>query len=360
MSSFRSLPSARFTDAFPPTARRKRRSRGVSLLEILVAIFILSVGLLGVAALIPVGNSEVIKGTIANRSAETGLRAFREMKLRGYLNPRNWLAGGQAVVDADTGVMRPEFGGSTFIIDPLTSLSGGQPTIPGAKVKMLTLRSAMSTESSKASPPMQGPVAEQVFIAQDSLHFTRPDEKTEPPMQFESGQSGPRRRTHSLYSWMAMLSPMQVMPNGTLAPEFKLDTYLMSVVVFYRDLPGSEPRTAIIMGAESLGGNEFRLTIPQGADSDAKKFLRPRRWILLTDADRLYRWYRIGTVEGSVAEDRSDRVVSLLGPDWDSTSSGSKPQAVVFESVVAVIEKMVQLEGQTMWAPGASPNAGRR
>jgi prepilin-type N-terminal cleavage/methylation domain-containing protein len=341
-------------------ARRLRRSRGVSLLEILVAIFILSVGLLGVAALIPVGNSEVIKGTIAHRSAETGLRAFREMKLRGYLNPRNWLSGGQAVCDPDTGVMRPEFSGSTFVIDPLTTLTGGGQSIPLPKVKTLSLRSSMSTETSKASAPMQGPVAEQVFIAQDNLHFTRPSEKTEPPMQFERGQSGPRRRTYSYYSWMAMLTPMQVLPNGTLAPEFKLDTYLMSVVVFYRDLPGAEPRRALLMGADSLGGNEFRLTIPQGADDDAKKFLRPRRWIMLTDNDRIYRWYRIGTVEGSVAEDRNDRVVSLLGPDWDSTAGGGKPQAVVFESVVAVVEKMVQLEGQSMWAPGATPTTGRK
>jgi prepilin-type N-terminal cleavage/methylation domain-containing protein len=82
---------------------RPRRKRGISLLEILVAIFILSVGLLGVASLIPVGNSEVIKASIAHRSAETGLRAFREMRLRGYLNPQNWLAGGISIVDPETG-----------------------------------------------------------------------------------------------------------------------------------------------------------------------------------------------------------------------------------------------------------------
>ncbi|MEX2187975.1 MAG: prepilin-type N-terminal cleavage/methylation domain-containing protein [Pirellulales bacterium] len=343
---------------FSSRLRLRRRSRGISLLEILVAIFILSIGLLGVASLIPVGNSEVIKASIAHRSAETGLRAFREMKLRGYLNPQNWLSGGQAVVDPETGVMRPDFSGKTLVIDPLTSQVGGQ-SIPVANVKTLTLRSAMATENNTSSPPMPAPVAERVFVGQDNLLFERPREQTRVPMQFREGQNGPRRRTDPLYSWMAMLSPMQVMPSGTLAPEFRLDTYLMSVIVFYRDTPGQRPRTALTMTAQSLGGNEFRLTMPQGADEEAKKFLRPRRWILLTDSDRLFRWYRVGTVEGSVAEDRPDRVVSLMGPDWDSKATRD-PTAIVFESVVAVIEKTVQLEGTTMWSPGASPNAGKK
>jgi len=340
------------------TCRRRRRRPGISLLEILVAIFILSIGLLGVAALIPVGNSEVIKSSIAHRSAETGLRAFREMKLRGYLNPQNWLAGGQAVVDPETGVMKPEFAGQTVVIDPLTSQSNGQ-AIPGADVKTLTLRSALATETSKTSGPMSAPVAERVFVAQDNLEFIRPREQTKVPMQFREGETGPRRRTTPIYSWMAMLSPMQVMPSGTLAPEFKLDTYLMSVIVFYRDTPGSAPRRALLMDTEPLGGNEFRFRIPEGSDEDAKKFLRPRRWVLLTDGKRQFRWYRIGTVEGSVAEERGDRVVSLAGPDW-SSQAGGQPQAIVFESVVAVIEKVVQLEGQTMWSPGASPTTGRK
>ncbi len=339
---------------------RPRRKRGISLLEILVAIFILSVGLLGVASLIPVGNSEVIKASIAHRSAETGLRAFREMRLRGYLNPQNWLAGGTAIVDPETGVMQSQFAGKPFVIDPLTVQSGGGNAIPGVNMTTLTLRSAMATEDNKSAPPMTSSVAERVFVGQDNLMFERPKEQTHVPMQFKEGQKGSRRRTQPLYSWAAMLVPMQVMPSGSLAPEFKLDTYLMSVVVFYRDLPGVNPRRALVMDAEPLGGNEFRLRIPEGADEDAKKFLRPRRWVLLTDGQRVFRWYRLGTVEGSVAEDRSDRNVSMVGPDWDTAANSGAPKAIVFESVVAVIEKMVQLEGQTMWSPGATPTTGRK
>jgi hypothetical protein len=246
------------------------------------------------------------------------------------------------------------------VIDPLTVQSGGANAIPGVNMTTLTLRSAMATEENKTAPPMTGPVAERIFIGQDNLLFERPKEQTHVPMAFKDGQKGSRRRTQPIYSWAAMLVPMQVMPSGSLAPEFKLDTYLMSVVVFYQDLPSVSPRRALVMDAQPLGGNEFSLRMPPGADEEAKKFLRPRRWVLLTDGQRVFRWYRLGTVEGSVAEDRSDRNVSLVGPDWDVAANSGSPKAIVFESVVAVIEKMVQLEGQTMWSPGATPNTGRK
>src|SRR5688572_27600044 len=55
---------------------------GITLLEILVSIFILVIGLLGTAALIPIGNSEVLKGGIAHRGAEVGIRGYHEFRVR--------------------------------------------------------------------------------------------------------------------------------------------------------------------------------------------------------------------------------------------------------------------------------------
>jgi hypothetical protein len=343
----------------PAKPRGRTVRAGVTLLEILVSIFILSVGLLGVAALIPVGNSEVTKGAIAHRAAETGLRAFREMKLRGYLDPENWLYSGQSVVDPETGVMKTQFAGQPFAIDPLTSAIAGGGTIGQTKMKVFSIRSTFATEGSTTAPQMPQPMAERIFVGQDNLTFDRPDDQTLMPKQFSTG-SGARRRTERMYSWMATLVPMQVLKTGSLPGEFKLDTYLMSAVVFYRDLPiEGKARQGYTMSAEPLGGSEFRLQMGQGIDpDDAKKLLRPRRWIMLTDNDRVYRWYRIGSVEGTEAEDRSDRVVSLVGPDWDSGTK-QPPTAVVYDGVVGVVEKMVQLEGQTMWSPGSTP-AGRK
>jgi hypothetical protein len=278
------------------------------------------------------------------------------MKLRGYLDPDNWIYSGQEIVDPETGVMKTQFAGQPFAIDPLSSATaGGGGTIGQTKMKVFSVRQSFATESNTSKTTMTKPMAERIFVGQDNLNFFRPSDKTLAPKQFRTG-SGARRVTERMYSWMATLVPMQVLPTGSLPGEFKLDTYLMSVVVFYRDAPADgKIRQAYSMNATPLGGSEFRLQMGQGIPPDeAKKLLRPRRWIMLTDNDRLYRWYRIGSVEGTEAEERNDRVVSLVGPDWN-LSANRAPTAVVYEGVVGVVEKMVQLEGQTMWSPGSAP-----
>ncbi len=106
--SYELLIGLRYTRAQP------REGVGNRFISFIALISMLGLAL-GVAALIPVGNSEVTKASVAHRGAETGQRAFREMKLRGYLNPENWLSGGSAVVNSETGVMRPEFAGASFM-----------------------------------------------------------------------------------------------------------------------------------------------------------------------------------------------------------------------------------------------------
>jgi hypothetical protein len=60
---------------------------GVSLLEVLMSIGIVGIGLIGVAALIPVAHEYAMKAVIRDRAAELGQRAFREFKLRGFDQP---------------------------------------------------------------------------------------------------------------------------------------------------------------------------------------------------------------------------------------------------------------------------------
>ena len=45
---------------------------GLSLLEVLISVFVLSIGLLGVAAVIPLGYHQIVEATKADRAASCG------------------------------------------------------------------------------------------------------------------------------------------------------------------------------------------------------------------------------------------------------------------------------------------------
>lgn len=118
--------------------------RGITLVEILVSIGILAVGLLGVAALFPVGGHFLRQGDISDRADAVAQVSHSEAVARGLLNPDNWLTttvqSGQLVyglpfadlmrsslrqarVDALTDGVTAEQGhsrrvGSAYVIDP--------------------------------------------------------------------------------------------------------------------------------------------------------------------------------------------------------------------------------------------------
>jgi hypothetical protein len=66
--------------------------RGISLLEVLVSVFVITFGLLGVLAVIPVGRFEIVEIAKADRSAACGRANLRQAQVRGILNPGMWLA----------------------------------------------------------------------------------------------------------------------------------------------------------------------------------------------------------------------------------------------------------------------------
>lgn len=74
----------------PVTGHRASRS-GISLTEVLIAMGILTVGLLGVAAVFPVAGFYMQKGETADRGSAIAQAAFNELLSRGMLNPELWL-----------------------------------------------------------------------------------------------------------------------------------------------------------------------------------------------------------------------------------------------------------------------------
>ena len=78
---------------------RKTARTGLTLIEILMTIFVLAVGLLGVAALMPVGSYQMQRGQIAQRVSEIGPAALDFIESTSMHSPRRWHTGSVAFDD---------------------------------------------------------------------------------------------------------------------------------------------------------------------------------------------------------------------------------------------------------------------
>src|SRR3954469_26064512 len=68
----------------------KSKRRGLSLTEVLIAMGILTLGLLGVASVFPVGSFYMQKAEVADRGSAIAQSVMSDLMARGMLNPRSW------------------------------------------------------------------------------------------------------------------------------------------------------------------------------------------------------------------------------------------------------------------------------
>src|SRR3954471_21037331 len=64
--------------------------RGLSLTEVLISMGILTLGLLGVASVFPVGSLYMQKADISDRGSAIAQSVMNDLMARGMLNPRSW------------------------------------------------------------------------------------------------------------------------------------------------------------------------------------------------------------------------------------------------------------------------------
>ena len=87
-----------------------------------MSTMVVSLGILGLVALVPLGTHLTERGTRADRIAIVGERAFHEARIRGYFDPSRWVDGtdgGTALAFRQTGVDFPLPLRQPYMIDPL-------------------------------------------------------------------------------------------------------------------------------------------------------------------------------------------------------------------------------------------------
>jgi hypothetical protein len=85
------------------TWEENQMHRGISLIEVLVAIFVLTVGLMGIAMVIPAGNVLMVEALKNDRGTACGRAVLNDAQIRGWLKPDCWRQ------MRDSGMIRPNW-----------------------------------------------------------------------------------------------------------------------------------------------------------------------------------------------------------------------------------------------------------
>lgn len=238
--------------------------RAITLLEVLISMFVMTVGLLSIASLVPVGKHLQSKGTQVDRASGFGRAAFRDLKARGILDPRNWSrpdAATNAVYDplsfqrdydseyasGSRGDFLPQhpfsysgtpwapmpatpsrlwYGPFPFapinnyssligvVIDPLGVSAGFGVSFPfGSNPSTdASLPRITSGPFGSANASVRAALADSIFRMQDELVMEIPSKPDSLP--FQKLESDSRRMSLGNYSWLATVVPSPELTNA--------------------------------------------------------------------------------------------------------------------------------------------------
>jgi hypothetical protein len=303
-------------------------------MEVLISIFILAVGLLGVAALLPVGSSEALEAIKTDVAYEVGAAALQEVHMRKILYPFHFektldsLWYEVEVKDNQASLVRMDIDkediNSGYLIDPIGLANAKQAKklsewkyfpkgFSFINIKRITLKTVQDPKD-----------AWELFGTPDGN-----------------------------YSWMVLLGP-------TLTPKVSGNSAfwrgVCSVIVFYKrnlDLVGEkvvpiESSYFTEIGGEEGGGE----IILNSSDPQLGNQLKERRWILLfsnTGSSWWAQWYQV--VAACKPTPTSNWYVTVLGKSWSAPHFPPQdppqyaPQyALIMEGVVAVVSEIVEVD----------------
>jgi hypothetical protein len=316
--------------------------RGISLLEVLAAIGVLSIGLLGLASLLPLGRYTISEAVKADRAGTLGRAAMRDIVVRRMLDSTTWTSN---PLNSGTPPL-------SLLIDPDGLTNGMAGYFAGTPVPRIGLASITTTALAAA-----------VFQATDDLVLPLPEDMSTIPAPYNLD---PKGRPFTLtatggtaavplgssgnYSWFASVTPLLNNPtrfnvsvvvcynrDRTTAGEFTIpvnkffDTATVS--------PGGPP--------VALGGGNVQLAgLITNATSNVQ--VKENDWVALVSAAGQCRWYRIASM-GDTVPGATTQNLALNGPDWVNPLPGSDKLVVVGQSVVGVYTTTIELDTDPLW-----------
>lgn len=325
---------------------------GFSLLELLIAIFVILVGLLGVVALIPVGHRSMLEATQHDRARTLAASSIQEVQTRGWIRPEWWCWPDGA--DFDETVTT----GWAVAIDPLyvgaNAPDAGTEYLPfgiAAGLPRLTLWAVPPVPG--ATPPFLSPVqpmssalAERLFRAPDDLLFSIEEDQRAKAVPGTTQAIAAKGE----YSYFFTVSP-NVGDMGVSYQDKEMFS-VSTVVCYQRNVAkdGPSPTATRFQQDREIQANvvwpggtyngEVRLVFSSLDDADR---VNESEWIALYRADRrAVMWYRIIAIDDVDGTQPMSRYVTLGGPDWFSDPTQPAPQppmpatAIIVPSAISV------------------------
>ena len=310
---------------------------GISLMEVLISIGILSIGLLGVAALIPIGKLAMIETNKSDRTGACGRAALRDVRVRRMLDSANW---------CNIPIPIP----SVLALDPLyyaanttirdTNLApnlGGAATAPVIQRFTFVPLMLLTADNTAAAVQAKQLVADQIFVAQDELVFVLPKDMS-PPQTGDRPVSVAGQNTGA-FSWFLTVAPQNV--GGTLT-----GAYTVSAVVCHRRVltqtgtqPDGERVVSLVTCDNGTSYGGVGVHVANDVISGTPP-LKNNEWVLLcsTAANGQCTWYRV--VHAGYDTNSTTSYINLVGPDW---YGGTAANIVIVGGVTGVYTTTVQL-----------------
>jgi type II secretory pathway pseudopilin PulG len=394
--------------AAPRPAPAVPRRAGFSLLEVLISIFVILVGLLGIVAIIPVGNLAMVQATRADRTGTSGRGALREVQIRRMLDSSTWRHARNGLpveFDTATGIAVLD-NRASFCIDPLyiarncqwsggyvvpndiykfpytAADTDGDPSFNGAPAEQCWMpRVTLQWWTGTPAPSVQESLFDRVFTWRDDKLFPIPDDRENRPQALYDATDFPL--FEGKCSWMATVMPMPRAPDLPAAtglfhanpfPAFNAANrrlYEVSVVVFYNktgrdfaspanadpDQPAERIAVASVLG-NGIGGGDVELKLVDPATPATYLNVKAGDWLMLCGRNspitmtNVHKWYKVVAVDEVDPSNPRSRYVTLAGPDWntawcldlDGDTTYPDAQAVLVNGVSGVYTQTIELD----------------
>ncbi|MBP3531816.1 MAG: hypothetical protein J6K25_11655 [Thermoguttaceae bacterium] len=338
---------------------------GMTLVEIMAAILVLSIGLVGVISAIPFGGLRLSQMQEADNSSALGRNAARTMKANGWANPANWYYengyenANSVLPNGNLNLTFP------FFVDPISkSVSPpeffamtptGFPTMTPpdgfdsffTRVKPAQNR-FVTVPGGVGRPAINAAQIERAFYLQDDIiygyasdedeTFYRPRVETTDGLLGDVGDPNATQPFSGRYTWLATVSPKNASGDFYDCPKDALAAADYDVVVFENRVPGDEKAFAARLEGSGYQGGAVTLDLTGGVDAtngaldalDVERLieqLETTRYILLTGREDIptngnfrafARWYKIanyGVVDTDASGFPTELRLTLVGPN---------------------------------------------